>query len=130
MLRVQSGDGLDAFMPERTAVTYIGVDAPSGNTPCGQAAAERHRQLAANGLYLEEERGFSFDGGGLRLFHAFMPSGESVALVLIEEGLARAVDEPHRLRQAYLAAEARAKSAKRGCLWAGARSNQRAANAG
>lgn len=118
MVRAQTGDSLDAFIPQRTAVRYIGIEAPPDNTACGRQATQRHAQLIAGGVFLEAESGFEFDAGGLRLFHAFNTNGEDVAQLLVREGLARATAEPHRYRQQYLQAEAQARAANRGCVWA------------
>ncbi len=115
--RAVTGDSLDAFLPARTAVTYIGLEAPPGNTPCGQSATARHQELVREGVFLEKEASFKLNTHGLRLFHAFTPAGESVGLILIRAGLARATDVRHRLAQAYADAEAEARAANRGCLW-------------
>jgi endonuclease YncB( thermonuclease family) len=117
MARAVDGDSLDAFVPQRVAVAYIGIEAPAGNTDCGRQATARHQQLIAGGVSLQAEAPFTFDSQGLRLYHAFTASGDSVALILIREGLARATEAPHRLRAQYQAAEAEARGARRGCVW-------------
>lgn len=119
MVRARTGDSLEAFLPQRAAVAYIGVEAPANNTDCGRMATARNAELVRNGVFLEEEAGFGLDALGRSPFHAFTPAGENAGLTLVREGLARAADVSHRYRARYEEAMAQARAAGRGCLWGG-----------
>ncbi|MEX1254779.1 MAG: S8 family serine peptidase [Dehalococcoidia bacterium] len=116
--RVIEGDSIEFFQGSVWGVRYIGVDAPPGNTPCGREAIGFHWGLVG-GIHLEQEAPYDLDAEGLRLYHGFTPEGDLIGEILIRAGLARASDEQHQYRDRYLAAEAEAQAAGRGCLWSG-----------
>jgi subtilisin family serine protease/glucose/arabinose dehydrogenase len=120
--RVIDGDTLEVWNGNVWGIGYIGVEAPQGNTACGRQATERQWSLAGGGVRLEQEGTYDLDLRGRRLYHALTPSGELIGEVLIREGLARASHFAHSYLARYEAAEAEARTAGRGCLWGGDRS--------
>src|SRR6187397_2073172 len=60
--RVWDGMSLDARVDDRrTAVGYLGAETAAGNTPCGQVALERNRELAGGRVLLEADATYEFD---------------------------------------------------------------------
>ena len=56
------GTSLDARVDDRrTAVGYPGAETPAANTPCGQLALERNRDLAGGRVLLEADAAYEFD---------------------------------------------------------------------
>jgi endonuclease YncB( thermonuclease family) len=99
-------------------VGYLGAETAAGNTPCGQVALERNRELAGGRVLLEADAAYEFDTIGRRLYYAFTPDGVSIDETLIREGLARAVRTDAGRGADLLTAQADAEAAGRGCLWA------------
>ncbi len=116
--RVIEGDTIEFWQDSVWGARFIGVDAPPGNTPCGREAINRLWGLVG-GIHLEQEAPYDLDANGLRLYHGFTAGGQLIGEILISEGLARATDEPNQYRDLYLAAQADAQAAGRGCLWSG-----------
>ena len=59
--RVIHGDSLDAHVHNRrTAIGYLGAEAPTENEPCGPEALERNRMLAGDRVLLEEDPAHPF----------------------------------------------------------------------
>jgi endonuclease YncB( thermonuclease family) len=116
--RAMTGDSLEAFLPERTAVAVIGVEAPQGNTDCGRRAREFVAGLIQEGVTLEQTPPLDFDATGRKLFHAFTVSGQNIGLLLLQEGLAKAADVSHKYQSSYVTAEEAAQSSGKGCVWA------------
>lgn len=118
--RAVDGSSLDAHVfGNRTAVAYLGAEAPSVALPCGQEALRRNAELAGAKVLLEADPTYEFDARGLRLYYAYTADGISIEETLIREGLARAVrtDGRHGARLAALQREA--EQARSGCLWRG-----------
>jgi endonuclease YncB( thermonuclease family) len=118
--RAIDGASLDAYVDgKRTALGYLGIEAPPANQPCGREALNRNRELAGDQVRLVEDPAYQFDELGRRLYYAFTIDGQSIEEILVREGLARAarIDAGRGARLAALQAEAEA--AGRGCLWNG-----------
>lgn len=119
--RVIDGDSLDAqLLGNRTAVGYLGADAPPSNQPCGPEALARNRELAGARVLLEEDPAYRVDALGRRLYYAYTPEGLFIDAVLVREGLAGAARLDARYGASLAALEADARAAGRGCLWSGA----------
>jgi endonuclease YncB( thermonuclease family) len=119
--RTIDGDSLDARVSNnRTAVGYLGAEAPPANQPCGQIALARNRELAGTQVMLAEDSAYELDDRGRRLYYAFTPDGRSIDAILIGEGLARAVRTDASRGPELAALQAEAESTGRGCLWGGA----------
>ena len=118
--RAIAGDSLDARVDgKRTALGYLGAEAPPANEPCGQEALDRNRELAGTYVTLVEDPSYQFDDIGRRLYYVFTADGQSIDDTLVREGLAHAV-RIDAGRGPYLAAlQAEAEAAGRGCLWDG-----------
>jgi endonuclease YncB( thermonuclease family) len=114
--RAMSGDSVEVFLPERTAAAIIGIEAPEGNTACGNEARAFMAGLIQDGVTLEQTRA-QFDDRDRKLYHAFTIDGLNVGLMLLQEGLARTVDIDHRYQSSFLTAELTARSSGRGCVW-------------
>ena len=118
--QVLTGDGLDVHVNgQRTAIRYLGAEAPFPPQPCGPEALARNRELAGRRVMLEEDPRYPYDPDGARLFYVYAADGQSIDAALIREGLARAVRTAAARGGELAAAEAEAKAAGRGCLWAG-----------
>ncbi|MCC7106856.1 MAG: thermonuclease family protein [Chloroflexi bacterium] len=118
--RVIAGDTLDVHMRGvRTGVGYLGVETPPSNTPCGQMALERNRQLAASAVLLLPEPGLDLDDRARRLFYAYTEDGLSIDETLVREGLGLAARTQASHGAALLSLEADAAQEARGCLWGG-----------
>jgi endonuclease YncB( thermonuclease family) len=117
--RVIDGDSLDAHVDgKRTAVGFLGAEAPPLNQPCGRPAQARNRELVGGQVLLEADPAYQLDDVGRRLYSVCTPEGLWIEEVLIREGLARAV-RTDAIYGAYLAeAQAHAEAARTGCLWA------------
>ena len=125
-LRVIEGDTFDVVINgQRVGIGLIGIDAPQGNTPCGQQAIEAAGILAKKGMHLEEALGFPFDNRKRRMYYAKTRSdGHSLQVDLVKEGYARpdTIVNPnaefHGNEDKDLAdADNDAKTNKKGCLW-------------
>jgi endonuclease YncB( thermonuclease family) len=116
--RAMSGDSLEVFLPNRTAAAIIGIEAPPGNTACGEQSRAMLARLIVDGVTLEQTPALDFDDLGRRLYFAFSATGESIALRLLQEGLAKTSPVSHKYEPSYKAAEEDARSAVRGCVWA------------
>jgi endonuclease YncB( thermonuclease family) len=118
--RTIDGDSLDArVFNNRTAVGYLGAEAPPANQACGQQARARNRDLADSRVLLVPDQAYELDERGRRLFYAYTVDGQSIEEVLIREGLARAVRLDGSRGPELAALQAEAESAGRGCLWGG-----------
>ncbi|HEX2295851.1 MAG TPA: PQQ-dependent sugar dehydrogenase [Actinomycetota bacterium] len=117
-VRTIDGDTIEPLIGgNRVGVGLIGIDAPSGNTRCGAAAAGALGELVAGGVDLREGRGFAFDERERRLYYGYTPDGRSLARVLVKRGFARPTGEGHET-DALRRLARRARRAERGCLWA------------
>jgi endonuclease YncB( thermonuclease family) len=118
-VRAITGDVLDARLPPgRTVIAIVGIRAPQGNTPCGQAATAFVQALVAEGARFEEEPGLAFDARNRRLYNVFTLDGRSVAEEAVSAGVAKANglgSDSSRLADL----ESAARDAHRGCLWTG-----------
>jgi endonuclease YncB( thermonuclease family) len=118
--RTIDGDSLDARVSDnRTAVGYLGAEAPPANQPCGQEALARNQELADSQVLLMQDPAYDLDERGRRLFYAYTADGRSIEELLIREGLARAVRLDGSRGPELAALQAEAESAGRGCLWGG-----------
>jgi endonuclease YncB( thermonuclease family) len=115
--RAMSGDSVEVFLPERTAAAIIGIEAPEGNTACGNEARAFMADLIQGGVTLEQTS-LRFDERDRKSYHAFTIDGQNVGLLLLQEGLARTADIDHKYKSSFLAAEQAARSTGRGCVWA------------
>jgi endonuclease YncB( thermonuclease family) len=116
--RAWDGTSLDAHVAgQRTAVGYLGAEAPAPNQPCGAEALARNRELAGGRVLLEADAAYDLDARGRRLFYAYTEDGRSIEEILIREGLARAVRTDGAHGADLQAAEAETEAAGRGCLW-------------
>lgn len=119
--RVISGDTLNISLDgRRTAVKILGIRAEAPNTPCGVEAATALRRLLEGGLTLVAIGPARHDDEGRRLLAARTPDGGSVASALARAGVARGDRRGPNVREVAIA-EASARAARRGCLWAGPR---------
>jgi endonuclease YncB( thermonuclease family) len=117
-VRVIEGDTLDVnIQGERTGVGLIGILAPQGNTTCGREAIAQLRLLTQDGIDLDVDPSILFDERGRRMYYALTPDGQSIALALVQAGVVRA-DGTGREAVQLAEAEAEARDAERGCLWA------------
>jgi endonuclease YncB( thermonuclease family) len=121
--RAIDGASLDAYVDgRRTAVGYLGIEAPPANQPCGREALNRNRELAGSQVRLVEDPGYQFDEMGRRLAYAFTSDGQSIEEILVREGLARAARTDASRGSQLAALQAEAEADGRGCLWSGAAS--------
>jgi len=119
VLRVVDGSTLDARVDgNRTVVGYVGAQAPSAGEACGAEALARNRELAGEVVLLEEDPAYGLDDADRRLYYAYTTDGVLIDLVLVFEGLASAARPDARFGEALAYAEADARAARRGCLWA------------
>jgi micrococcal nuclease len=118
--RAIDGTSLDAHVDgRRTALGYLGVEAPALNQPCGREARDRNRELAGAHVRLIEDSTYLFDEAGRRLYYGFTADGQSIDEILVREGLARAVRVDASRGPDLMALQAEAETARRGCLWDG-----------
>jgi endonuclease YncB( thermonuclease family) len=115
--RAMAGDSLEVFMPERTATAIIGIEAPPANTDCGNRARAFLADLIQNGVTLEQVPESASDEHGRRLFHAFTPDGQNIALLALREGLVKTVSVSHKYQPSFSEAEQQARASARGCVW-------------
>lgn len=116
-VRVIDGNTIEFWNGSDWGVRYLGVDVPPGNTECGREATAKNWDLTGAGVHLEQEPPYDLDANGLRLYNAFTADGALVGEELIKAGLARASNEDSQYKARYLAAQADAEAAGRGCLW-------------
>ena len=115
-VRAIQGDTLDARLSNRRiGIGIAGIQAPTGNTPCGKEATVFVQGLVNDGAMVEEEAGLASDPYR-RLYHVSTLDGRSVAEAVVTAGLARA-DGQGRHRDRLTELEAAAREARRGCLW-------------
>ncbi|RPJ85399.1 MAG: hypothetical protein EHM13_01160 [Acidobacteria bacterium] len=118
-VRVIDGDTLDVYLSgRRVGVGLIGIDAPPGNTACGQQALDALRRLTAAGLRLDEDPELVFDARHRRMYYAVSREGVSLARELVSAGVARANGRGREQSELALA-EAQARQAGAGCVWGG-----------
>lgn len=114
-VRVHDGDTFTCQAKrKRYQVRVFGIDTPELNRSFGVAAGDRARALLLTvelRLKLHEH-----DVYGRQVAEVFLPSGESLAEILLREGLARWYARFAPDRKDYAALEAEARQAKRG-LW-------------
>lgn len=116
-VRVIDGDTLEVEADgSRFGVGLVGVDAPRGNTACGEEAAEKLRSLVGDGVRLEEAAGAAFDARERRMYRVETPAGGSVAAALVESGVARAAGRGREAGE-LATAQTEAREAGEGCLW-------------
>jgi endonuclease YncB( thermonuclease family) len=94
-IRIIDGDTLEVFINGRqTAVGLIGIQAPWGNTPCGQTALIFLRSLIRSNLVtLEEDLDITFDARNRRMYYLKLPGNVSATLQLALAGLVRYTGE-------------------------------------
>jgi endonuclease YncB( thermonuclease family) len=115
-VRAIQGDTLDARLSNRRiGIGIAGIQAPTGNTPCGKEATAFVQGLVNDGAMVEEEAGLASDPYR-RMYHVSTLDGRSVAEAVVTAGLARA-DGQGRNRDRLTELEAAAREARRGCLW-------------
>jgi hypothetical protein len=116
-LRAVDGETLEVFIKGRqVGVRVAGVSTPRPNTTCGRAATDALQGLVAGGGRLHDVRGVVFDRRKLRVYRVTDLKGTGVASKLALAGVVRAVRGQGASR-AVIAAERRARAARRGCLW-------------
>lgn len=116
-VRVLDGQSFETLINgQRAIVGILGISAPPGNTDCGRQAAGMLWPLANAGLRLAEDLSFPFDAQYRRMYDVYTSSGRSLALTLVEAGLARADGHGPR-RDQLAAAEAQARARQVGCVW-------------
>ena len=114
-LRVVEADTFEAHVAGRQiGIGLIGVKAPMGNTPCGQAAIAIVQALLKKGIHLDEDLTLTFDDRQRRMYYGLI-NGSSLALQMVQAGLARA-DGNGKEAGLLRASEAAARSAGAGCL--------------
>lgn len=122
-------DGDTVKLGDGRKVRFIGINTPEINhdggpsEPFAHAARVRLQQLIGEQrllLRFDRER---HDRYGRLLAHPYLPNGQSLSRILLQEGLAAAVVIPPNLWQndCYLSEEARAKAVDRG-IWSAAES--------
>lgn len=122
-LRVRSG-------AEQVTVRLLGIDTPELRTPSGPACFAREATVRAERLLVGREVRLEYDDGpgrldryGRTLAYVWLAQGpdpmRQVNELLLREGSARTYDRgpPHRYQREFDAAEAAARSGRRG-LWA------------
>lgn len=116
--RVVDGDTLDVRSAETAIrVRLYGVNAPEVGQRCATDATRRLAALAGERvLLLPDAR--QRDTYGRELRYVFTAEGASIDEALVREGLAHAWREDGSRRDALVAAESAARTAKAGCLWA------------
>jgi endonuclease YncB( thermonuclease family) len=116
--RVIDGASLDALVEgRRTAVGYLGIEAPFPHQPCGAEALTRNRELAGSRVLLVADPAYELDQVGRRLYHAYAADGAWIEAILVSEGLARAVRTEVGRGAELAALQAEVEAAGRGCLW-------------
>jgi endonuclease YncB( thermonuclease family) len=116
--RVIDGSTLDAQVDGvRTAIGYLGLEAPPLNEPCGVLAMERNRELVGRRVRLISHAEFDVDPIGRKLYSVYTPEGISIPETLIREGLARAVDTGTAESFLLTQAQQEAEQSAIGCLW-------------
>jgi len=128
VVSVTDGDTLKINVEGKTeTVRLIGVDTPETVHPSKpvqcfgrEASAKTKSLLSGKSVYIEtDSTQGTYDKYQRRLAYIFLEDGTNVAQLLIEEGYAHeyTYDGPYRYQEAFKAAEAAAKTNKRG-LWA------------
>lgn len=118
-VRVSDGNTFETLIDgRRVLVGVIGIDVPPYGTPCGDAAADRLRELARGGLLLEDDPSLVLDARKRRMYRVTTTDGRLVAELLVAAGLARA-DGRGADAAALAATEARARQERAGCVWGG-----------
>jgi endonuclease YncB( thermonuclease family) len=117
--RAVTGDSLDThILGQRTAVGYLGVATPFPSQRCGGEALARNQELAGDRVLVEADPYYDVDALGRRLYYAFTPDERLIDLILVQEGLGRAVRADGRYGAVLAAADADAQMSGTGCLWA------------
>ncbi len=89
-VRAIDGDTFELYIgSHQIGVGVIGIDAPEGNTFCGQMATDYLQGLVWGGLRFEEDPDISFDSSNRRMYYAFMPDGRSIAEEMVAAGMAQ-----------------------------------------
>lgn len=116
--RVIDGDTLEVRAAETALrVRLYGVDAPEAGERCADEATRRLAALAGVNVRLVPDARLT-DAFGRELRYVYAEDGASIDAALVREGLARAWRDDGAQRDALVALEAEARTARRGCLWA------------
>ena len=106
----------DTFVSGRDRVRLYGLDTPELGQPCADAATQRARELAGGSVRVEGGPR-TRDLYGRRLYYVYTEAGESIAELLVREGLAWAWTADGQHRDHLTAVESDAREAGVGCLW-------------
>ena len=119
-VRVIEADTFEVWVDgTRLAIGVVGIKAPPGNTACGKTAIAAVRQLVAGTLFLDADpRVPGLDRRTRRLYRVTTSNGQSLAVELAREGLARPepADSNALDYSDIVAAQTDARGAQRGCL--------------
>jgi endonuclease YncB( thermonuclease family) len=122
-VRVIEADTLEVWVDGiRLAVGVAGINAPSGNTPCGKQAIAAVREMLAGTAWFDVDAGTPrLDKRYRRLYRVTTANGQSLATELAREGLAMPEQADARARDYpdIVAARTDAQGAQRGCLRTG-----------
>lgn len=119
-VRVIEGDTAEIYPNGNQAgIGVIGIKAPPGNTPCGQAAIKFMQLLTKDGLYLAEEPAIGFDAKKRRMYYGITRDNLNIALELVKAGVAHSSGEG-KDKDELDAADIDVQLKKIGCLNGGA----------
>ncbi|OAI43833.1 hypothetical protein AYO38_10375, partial [bacterium SCGC AG-212-C10] len=117
-IRVIDGDTVEIWHNNsRLGIGYVGIDAPEGNTACGQAATARQWELLGGGAQFTSPAGLAQDTKGRRMYAVSTLGGQSIEEILVSEGFATVTTPPSRVASKLRLLEAKARSEGRGCVW-------------
>ena len=118
VVRIIDGDTLVVrSLATELTVRLYGVDTPERGEACFTEATERLKELAGAHVQLLPDARLA-DRYDRQLRYVYSASGELIDLALVAEGLGRAWTEDGGFREEIIAAEAQARGAGNGCLWA------------
>ncbi|MFN8636904.1 MAG: PQQ-dependent sugar dehydrogenase [Chloroflexota bacterium] len=118
-VRVVDGDSIEVVIDgKRVAVAVLGIQAAKYGTACGDAARAQVQSMVGKGVVLQDEPGIILDTIKRRVYRVSTPDGQSVALALVSQGLARSNGLGSEAA-VLAAAEAKARQNQTGCLWGG-----------
>jgi len=122
-IRVIDGNSVEVYINgHQIGIGIVGIKAPEGNTPCGQAATAYLTELLSSYQVRLEEDPItpSFDERKRRMFRLVLPDKRSAAIALAEAGLVERTGDGIEAND-IAAAIGRAHAGNAGCVGRGNR---------
>ncbi|MCC7372776.1 MAG: PQQ-dependent sugar dehydrogenase [Chloroflexi bacterium] len=118
-VRVIDGDTFEVTIDGRRVYAgVLGIVAPPFGTECGTAARSQLQALIGRGVILRDDPANLFDARKRRLYVVQTVANQSVAVAMLQAGLARTTGIGPEAA-AMAAAEAKARQDGTGCVWGG-----------